>query len=335
MIKQVAERSYAPWRQRILTREELKILSRPNFLLSARKATAGWMQIICFWAAAVWINESGWMLGWLGISACAAMVGNRYYALYILGHDGLHRRLHPNARLNDLFNDLLCLGPIGAVTHRNRSNHMAHHRHFATVADPDMYKYASRSSMGAGSFLISLTALPFVWRAVLNVYRDRDDARGAPVEKLERYTRRDFLIIVGWQVCLVSGLTVVFGWWGYLVMWLAPVYVFTFAADMARVYCEHSLGDDEILNSLPAEEQWASRCVTFMVSTFEQILFAPLNMNHHATHHLWPAIPWHNLPLATKLLLERAPLSSQGGRGVISFHAVRTSYIGWLLQCRA
>lgn len=211
---------------------------------------------------------------------------------------------------------------------------MRHHRHFATAVDPDMYKYAARNSMGAGAYLLSLTALPFVWRAVANVYRGRGDAHETPVGKLEKLTWRDLAIIVGWQVVLASGLTIVFGWWGYLVMWLVPIYIFTFAADLARVYCEHSLRDDEAVISLSVQEQWTPRCVTFLPGAFELVLFAPLNMNHHAAHHLWPAIPWHNLPLATKLLSEKLQLATTEEGRPVSFHTVRTSYIGWLLQNR-
>lgn len=335
MTKQAIEQSYAPWRQQLLTRDELQILSRPNFSLSARKAAEVWLQMICCWGVAAWLYGSGLMLSWLGIAVCSAMVGNRYYALYILGHDGLHRRLHPNAKLNDWFNDILCIGPIGAVTHRNRSNHMRHHRYFATDLDPDGYKYESRSAMRAGSYLLSLTALPFVWRAVMNVYRGCGDGGDALRGKLEKLTGRDLAIIVGWQVVLASSLMMVFGWWGYLVMWILPIYIFTFAADMVRVYCEHSLEGDKSVGCLPVHEQWMPRCVTFMPGPLELVLFAPLNMNHHAAHHLWPGIPWYNLPLATKLLNERIQAAHPEGRkSVHSFHAVRSSYMGWLLRHR-
>lgn len=332
------EQSYAPWRQSVLTREELRSLSAPNFLLNVRKAASVWAQIICCWGIAGWLHDSAPSLSWLGIMLCACLVGNRYYALYILGHDGLHRRLHPNTRVNDLFNDLFCIGPIGAVTHRNRANHMNHHRHFSTEADPDTYKYACRKSMGFVEFTMSLTALPFVWRAVANVYHGRNKENGtqtaSPQSKLANLTWRDLAIIVGWQVLLAFGLTLVFGWWGYPLMWIGPIYVFAFAADMARVYCEHSLQDDAVIDSLPNAKQWEPRSITFMANHFEQALFAPLNMNHHAAHHLWPSIPWHNLPFATELLTKRAQSIVTDEGSLASFHTIRSSYIGWLLNAK-
>lgn len=329
-----AEQSYAPWRQAILTKEELLDLSRPNFELNVRKAVMLWLQIIICWAIAAWAHDSSLSASWAWIAFCACLVGNRYYALYIMGHDGLHRRLHPNIKINDLFNDLMCIGPIGAVTHRNRTNHMKHHRHFATSEDPDAYKYASRHSMGAGEFALSLTALPFVWRAVANVYRLRAGQESANL-KSNKLTVRDLVIIIGWQALLLTGLTLAFGCWGYVVMWLAPIYVFTFATDMARVYCEHSLEDDLLIENLPNTQQWVLRCVTFMPGWLELALFAPLNMNHHAVHHLWPSIAWHNLPHATKLLSERIQAQVTEEGLPVSFQLIRCSYIGWLLSHRA
>lgn len=338
MVARQAEQSYAPWRQTLLTRAELAQLSCPDFGRSAASAAWLWFQILLFWWAAKGALLLGGAFGWAGMVVLGSLVGNRYYSLYILGHDGLHRRLHRNVRINDLFNDLVCIGPIGAVTHRNRSNHMAHHRHFATVADPDTYKYVSRRALGGLQFLLSLTAVPFVWRAVSNVYRSRSDAASRASSAAAQPARldwRDLSIILGWQAALLVGLTLTFGWWGYVGMWLLPIYAFTFAADMLRVHCEHSVKDERALATLPGDLQWTPRCVSFMTGVFERALFAPMNMNHHAAHHLWPSIPWHNLPKATKLLQERASRVAVKGLSHQSFHTIRTSYLGWLRELRA
>ncbi len=78
---------------------------------------------------------------WLTVVPAILIVGTRYYALAIIGHDGLHRRMFPDQWTNDLFNDLLIMGPIGAITRVNRLNHIEHHRITASTADPDRHKY--------------------------------------------------------------------------------------------------------------------------------------------------------------------------------------------------
>ena len=40
------------------------------------------------------------------------VVGTRFYALLIIGHDGIHRRLFRHPRWNDWFADLFIFGPV-------------------------------------------------------------------------------------------------------------------------------------------------------------------------------------------------------------------------------
>lgn len=320
--------SYEPLRRMALSREEISDLSRLDFAKTARAAAGLWFQIVCAMSVA-WILLNTGRFDFssaAGVVLCACLVGNRYYSLFILGHDGLHRRLHPDKAVNDLFTDLFIIGPLGAVTHRNRANHMVHHRSMGTPCDPDTYKYAPRNRFGITGFIGSFTALPFVFSSVMNVYHGGSPVAGAPGEqalKPEPLTGRDIAIIALWQAALMTGLSVAFGWWGYLFMWLAPVYVFTFCADMARVYCEHSVQGEETPLSAP----WSERLVTFSSSAFERAIFAPMNMNFHAAHHLWPAIAWHNLPRASQMLHARS-----GNFPSCSSPIVRTSYLRHILQ---
>jgi len=144
----------------------------------------------------------------------------------------------------------------------------------------------------------------------------------APNERApeEGRTPRDLVIILGWQALLAASLSWLFGWWGYFVMWWIPVYVFTFAADVTRVFCEHAVPHE---GSIALHE----RLITFEANILELALFAPMNMNHHAAHHLWPAIPYYNLPQAT------ADMGSNCGLlpGGTEPPGVRRSYTAWLL----
>lgn len=120
-----------------------------------------------------------------------------------------------------------------------------------------------------------------------------------------------------------------FGWWGYLLMWAGPIYVMTYCADMCRVFCEHSTesGSDEV--------EVSERLVLFEPSKVEQLILSPMNMHHHIAHHLWPAIPYYNLPVATNLLKARAADSPHTKFKII----YRSSFFGYLFsyaqKCRA
>jgi fatty acid desaturase len=109
-------------------------------------------------------------------------------------------------------------------------------------------------------------------------------------ERASRYTLRDYLLIGVWQIALIAGLTLLVAWWAYPVLWLAPLYL-AFAADNFRAFSEHSQ---------PRPEPWANehRLITFISNPVERLFVAPLNMNYHAAHHLWPSIPYYNLSRA-------------------------------------
>jgi fatty acid desaturase len=306
----VTNQHYQPYRTELLSREQLTELCRLSPARAYRDVLWLWAQILLAWGIAAALH-SGW-----ACAAAAVFVGNRYYSLYIIGHDGLHRRLHERRVWNDLFNDVFVLGPLGVVTRLNRRNHMTHHVTLHCQNDPDGYKYAPRHRLGLVSYAWSLTGLPFVLRAVGNVFSKPARAPG----DAKRRNARELLTILAWQLLLATSLTLLFGWWGYFAMWWLPVYVFTFAADLTRVFCEHSV---------PRTEPVAlhERLITFEANALELALFAPMNMNHHAAHHLWPSIPYYNLPQATAQMRARcAQLPAD-----ISPPQTRRSYLLWLL----
>ncbi|MBW8883670.1 MAG: fatty acid desaturase, partial [Planctomycetia bacterium] len=63
--------------------------------------------------------------------------------------------------------------------------------------------------------------------------------------------------------------------------------------DNFRAFAEHSQPyADTIANR--------HRLITFLSNPIERIFVSPLNMNYHAAHHLWPSIPYYNLPQADR-----------------------------------
>jgi fatty acid desaturase len=311
----VTNQRYQPYRSALLSREELIALSKLSPMKPLADVALLWAQILGAWGIAAVLHS------WWIYALAAVFVGNRYYSLFIIGHDGLHRRLHDHRSWNDLCNDLFVLGPLGVVTRLNRRNHMTHHMTLHLENDPDTYKYASRHRLTLLQYSISLTALPYVARAVRNVFLRKAprDPNGA-----ERRTARDVLIILLWQLLLASALWMLFGWWGYFLMWWMPVYVFTFAADLTRVFCEHSVAWE---GSVALHE----RLVTFEANRLELALFAPMNMNHHAAHHLWPSIPYYNLARATTQMRSRFVRLPEN----VPLPTTRRSYFNCLLRHRA
>lgn len=299
-----------PYRELISAAERAE-LSRPRPARVVTSIVLLWTQILGSWVIAFWLEAP------IAVLAAAAFAGNRYYALFIIGHDGLHRRIHPDVSKNDLINDLFVLGPICAVTRVNRLNHMQHHQTLGLDCDPDRFKYQDRSKLSALELLLSFSGVPLVMRAAANVFMRRPFASAGARPS---YRRRDIAVIVSWQAALMLVLTSAFGWWGYLVMWLLPVGIFAIACDLLRVFCEHSLENEQ---DVSAPDQ---RLIMIRSSPFERIVFSPMNMNHHVAHHLWPSVPYFNLPRATRMLESRA-----GAAGLMITQ--RDGYCRYMLRC--
>ena len=103
-------------------------------------------------------------------------------------------------------------------------------------------------------------------------------------------------------------------------MWLVPIAVFTVAFDLLRVFCEHSVENGS--KDAGTEE----RMIMITSSPVERMLFSPMNMNHHVAHHVWPSVPYFNLPAATRLIEQRLPASG-------SQMILRDGYASYLAHC--
>ena len=287
----VGVQSYAPYRTALLSWDDVRQLQQLRPSRVVRDTFFGWLGILCGFGLVWAIPE------WYTVAIAIPLIGTRYYSLLIVAHDGLHRRLFNSPKTSNLWNDVFIIGAVGAITRLNRRNHMTHHGLLATPLDPDRYKYVGGNKTSRMRFLLVLTGLPYVLRAVGNVFlgsktpnakRKANDTResGKPMG----YTTRDIAILVGWQVALVGGLTWSIGWWAYPTLWLVPVYCFGYVADIVRVFCEHSvMGNDD-------DADRTIRLISFVSNPVERQFFAPHNMNCHIAHHLWPSIPYYNLP---------------------------------------
>jgi len=280
---------YKEYRAQLLSAAELKEFS------ALRPARAVLDTIVC-WATilAAWAIVARYPVWWVIVLAIP-VIGARYYALFIIGHDGLHGRLFENKRLNNLFNDIFIMGAIGAVTRINNKNHLLHHLHLANPQDPDRHKHGCFNKADRWELLLYAAGLSSVVRSVKNVFvtnaRTQQDAR----ESRDRvpYTFGEVAILLGWQVLLMGGLTYCIGWWAYPVLWVVPVFVFAFLGDNVRSFAEHSHPESDA----KADEH---RLITYVSNPLERFFFSPMNMNFHTVHHLWVSIPYYNLPLADR-----------------------------------
>jgi fatty acid desaturase len=283
---------YAAYRYTLLTPAQINKLStlRPRRAMIA--IAACWTCILAA-LTAVAIHPVWWV-----VLLAVPVIGNRYYALFIIGHDAMHRRLFPNVKRNDFWADLFIHASIGAITRLNNQNHLLHHRHLASLDDPDRRKHACFNKAEVLPLIGYLSGITSVLASAKAVFFSRGGKQ--PSEKQtasspDGYTLRDFALLSGWFLLLAGGLSWGVGWWAYPVLWLLPVYTFMFLGDNFRSFAEHSQPENDRI----ADEH---RLITFTSNRIERMFVSPMNMNYHAAHHLWPSIPYYNLPEADRLL---------------------------------
>ena len=285
--------AYKIYRKELLSNERVRELSQLQPARAVKDTLFSWAIIV-----AVWLLVAFYPTWWMVLLAIP-LIGSRFYALFIIGHDGLHRRLFNKIEHNDLFNDIFIMAPIGAITRINNLNHLKHHFHLATEEDPDRPKHACFNKTDHNELFIYLSGVIRVFLSLYHVYIKpliSNQSTGLTKQNINRskrgtYRWQDILLLVIWQGGLFFGLTFAIGWWAYPMLWLLPVYVYTFLADNLRSFLEHSQPEAD-------DKADRHRLITHISNPIERTFLAPMNMNFHTVHHLWPSIPYYNLPIA-------------------------------------
>jgi fatty acid desaturase len=275
---------YRQYRRSLLAPQRVRELSRLRPAIAVRDTLLCWVVIAAAWALVAYHPA------WWTVLLAIPVIGTRAYALMIIAHDGLHRRLFHGVQANDLFNDLFIVGAFGAITRVNNRNHLSHHLHLATEDDPDRYKYTCINK-NTGLKLLGYLVGAQVFVSIYNVIVRRGGPKRASRGEKVSYQLRDLAILIGWQALLWTVGCVFIGWWAVLLLWYLPFFVFALLGDNFRTFAEHTvpLADDH------ADEH---RLITYISNPIERMFFAPMNMNFHTVHHLWTSIPYYNLPTA-------------------------------------
>lgn len=350
----VRRNPYMPWRSTLLTSQRVKELSKLRPGRVVFDTLTCWAIIAAAWGVvAVWgPGARGWTGAWWVVLLAVPVIGARYYGLFILGHDGMHRRLFESRKLNDWWCDVFMLAPIGMVNHVNDRNHLAHHRYLATDRDPDLHKHACFNKTNRSEYLAFLTGLASVIEVAKNLFWRwkhepiEDDHEPLVEAAKDPHSLRDLLVIGAWQAGLIVGLTFIAaglprvsslgdvwgviraGWWGYPVLWLLPVYAFAYLPNLVRAFLEHAHPEDDD----KADEH---RLMTYLSNPIERWFMSPMNMNYHVVHHLWPSIPYYNLPAADREIREKPEADGLIWRGSYAQSLVRYWLALPVEECRA
>ena len=120
-------------------------LARDVKELSKLRPPVTYVALVSDWAIIFGIAEVSVLSGsWIVYLLAVLVIAGRQHALFVLTHEGAHRRISNNSLVNDLLSDLLIAFPIFLDTKGYRENHMQHHLYLNTERDPDWVRKMGR-----------------------------------------------------------------------------------------------------------------------------------------------------------------------------------------------
>lgn len=248
--------------------------------------------VVIFAAMALCEITQSWLV-WL---AAVPVIAGRMHAIAGLIHEFAHYRFISDKNASDWLGDIFLAWPIGTTVDGYRRNHLAHHRYTNREGDPDWeaklgtraYTFPQRMRYAVLNFLgyfIGVSSVRDMGMAVGRMQGDRNVSRG-------------YLgLRGGYYLAVLAAVTWFDVWPQYLLYWIVPYVTFFFLFMYIRSVAEH-FGETMV----PDSELQGTR--TVQPYFWEYWFFCPHNLNYHLEHHLYPSVPFYNLPALQKALLK-------------------------------
>jgi len=297
--------------------EVIKELSTLNTLRSLLGVLTEWVIITATVIVSWQLWSVHWSAGIIGYLCAVVLIGSRMHALAIMMHEGAHYRISRNRFLNELIGQLGAAWPLLIDMRYYRLLHFAHHRSPNTENDPDW----EMRETGDWSFPKTRLGLFFLFLKDALGLRFLDQ-----VQFFGRYTYQTDYQRGGWDYAKIAfyliffgGMSYLFGgkfWQIYLMYGIVPMLTWMKAVLRFRTIAEHyAIEYDHIYRDTR----------TTYPRLWEKILFAPKNINYHLDHHLYPSVPFYNLPKLHEQLLKNEEFRQNAH--------LTPSYMGVLNEC--
>ncbi|WP_372367609.1 fatty acid desaturase [Candidatus Uabimicrobium sp. HlEnr_7] len=250
-----------------------------------------------------------WMSTWwafLLIFPLYIIAGASLHGISLFTHEGVHGVLSRNRLWNHTLS-ALCAMPVLQNFAAYRVLHLKHHRHLGLEGDPDHYdNYTNWTwlvfAMHWGRLILGypayITAIPILGFQQGNI-KDRFCI----------FAELMVMSAIIWAIC-ISPLS----WTLLLHMWLIPMIIINTMVNI-RGMSQHTLLEHE------SDTIKGTRTIlTNPVTTFFMC-----NENYHLEHHLYPNVPWYNLPAMHRELKD--DLTEKGAPYIPSYFAFVYDFI--------
>ena len=265
-------------------------------------AAIAWQWAVIALAIGLWYSlpaDLG-IVRWLVYALCVVVIASRQHAFLILMHEGAHGRISRYRAWNDFVSDITCAFPLGIATKLYRERHLKHHQFTNTERDPDWtivkpyrdwqwpkkrgpaFAVFTRDVTGLSSHMLILTLM--LW----------SPARKLFVKRKLTMTTWERVRLFAFYLIVAALLTWCHLWLGFLLFWIVPLLTATTAIARLRSIAEHM--------AVPSAHE-LNQTREVVPSLVEKLLLAPLHVNYHLSHHLFPSVPFYRLPELHRTLM--------------------------------
>ncbi|WP_416898059.1 MAG: fatty acid desaturase family protein [Minwuia sp.] len=287
--------------------------------LSEQRDSRAWMALLDLYAAIavmIWAAVTWWHP--LVVVPLMFLIATRQQACFVIAHDAAHYRLFRNRRLNDIVGRITG-GIVGISMPTYRVTHRLHHNHLYGKQDPDIPLNAGYPR--GRTYLARKLFLDLFGRTAFMTYRYFFGAPAINAEtgdpnrplndtspRLRAAARADRWWVLGFHMIMPC-----IAWAGgflleYLILWVVPLLTFLQPLLRLRAICEHGAVSDYGSPLTAARTNTGPKWLLW--------LFFPYNVNFHIEHHLYPSIPFYNLPVAHDFLTSKGLLDEAEVRDV-------------------
>jgi fatty acid desaturase len=270
-----------------------------------------WSNFVVFLYPALWICSIAMVERWPALPVLLAgvvVIGICIHAMGALMHEALHGNLFRSHLLDQWAGFLLGVPTLFSAT-AYKVVHLNHHRHTRTEKDQDEFSYSCRThqqyvALFYASFLVG--SILYMVLVPMKAY-----AMASRESRRRIITEYSLMFLV---FATTTTLAIMLGHPGWLFCyWLMPIVVAVLLSNV-RALSEHM--------GTPGKGDAIAKTRT--VTSNRLVSFLMCNLNYHLEHHLFPGVPWYNLPRIHELL---KPMYES--RGAV----VQRSYAAYALQC--
>lgn len=270
-------------------------LARELAAVSPTLITYNFSYLLLVWAVALGSITLFWLHpAWYTFVLAFLLVSSRHQALLNCEHECIHRKFVRGRAGNDLVGRWLCAAPAGSPYGASQARHLSHHRLLGSVDDPDHELHSGpgkRTRRGLAKHFVNGLIGGYAGMVLMGPrVQGRQQATGT--------ARHDLISLIVVQGLMATGFTLMFAWWVYPALWIAPLVTVTVLFHLVRSFVEHAVTEAEM-------DKHANRLITIPSNLIEREFLAPYGMNYHAEHHLLPSVPAPRLRRLQRRLAER------------------------------